>query len=1129
MKVASEQMEQYFKNINDEVLRVYEIANKAKAKGYDPEDKVTVPLAKNMAERVTGLISTVAPEIIGTGIVERIEELEKQYGSQDWRVALKIAEEVAKEKFCKFESKKKAIEVGIRIGFAYVTVGVVASPIEGFVEIKFKKRKDNGKEYFCPMYSGPIRSAGGTGASVSALIIDYVRKKLGYAEYDATDKEIKRAYTELCDYHERVTNLQYFPSEEEVSFMMKNLPIQINGDASEKYEVSNYKDLDRIETNRIRNGFCLMIAECLCLKAPKVWKQLNKWGKDFDMDQWFFMKEFVELQKKIKAKGSVKTDVKEKEDKITPDFVYLKDVVAGRPVLSYPLKSGGFRLRYGRARTTGLSSDAIHPATMVILDDFMAIGTQMKTERPGKSTVFSSCDKIDGPIVKLKDGSVVKLQSFEEAKKVNKSVTEILYLGDILVNYGDFLNRAHKLIPPGFVEEWWVLYLENKVKDEDKNLLNDPFNLSFDKSYELSKKYDVPLHPRWIYYWNSITKDDFLKLYEALKTAAYKDGKLILAKFDDNVKRSLELIGLPHKLVSNEFVVVEGDDAKALMCNLGNFEKVPKGDDVLEMVNSLSDVKIKDKCGHFIGGRMGRPEKAKMRKLKSSPHGLFPIGDEGGRLRCFQSALEKGKVVSDFPIFYCEKCNAETIYKVCEICGEKAVKKYYCPKCKSINDDKICKVKDANGEHGECMPYKRTAIDINFYFNKALEKASLKNYPDLIKGIRGTTNNEHIPEHLLKSILRAKHNIHVNKDGTTRYDMIEMSITHFKPKEVGVSVEKIKEIGYTKDCYGEELVSDEQILEIKPQDVILPSCVESPDDTCENVLMSVAKFIDDLLVGLYGLEPYYNVQTKNDLVGKLCVAMSPHTSAGIVCRIVGFSKVQGFLAHPYLHSIMRRDCDGDEAAVMLLMDHLLNFSRLYLPNSRGSTQDAPLVLTSRLIPTEVDDMVFDMDTVWRYNLDFYEAAENWKYPWDVKIEVINDRLNKVEQYEGMGFTHDTTDINEGVRCSSYKIIPSMQDKVLAQMKLAEKIRAVHHDDVARLIIERHFLRDIKGNLRKFSMQSFRCVSCNEIYRRPPLVGKCTNCGGKIIFTIAEGSIKKYLDPAIDLAKKYNLPAYLQQT
>ena len=97
------------------------------------------------------------------------------------------------------------------------------------------------------------------------------------------------------------------------------------------------------------------------------------------------------------------------------------------------------------------------------------------------------------------------------------------------------------------------------------------------------------------------------------------------------------------------------------------------------------------------------------------------------------------------------------------------------------------------------------------------------------------------------------------------------------------------------------------------------------------------------------------------------------------------------------------------------------------------------------------------------------------------------------------------------------------------MELANKIRAVDENDVARLVIERHFIRDIKGNLRKFSQQQFRCVKCNEKYRRPPLVGQCTKCGGRIIFTIAEGTIIKYMEPALSLADKYDIPVYLKQT
>ena len=153
----------------------------------------------------------------------------------------------------------------------------------------------------------------------------------------------------------------------------------------------------------------------------------------------------------------------------------------------------------------------------------------------------------------------------------------------------------------------------------------------------------------------------------------------------------------------------------------------------------------------------------------------------------------------------------------------------------------------------------------------------------------------------------------------------------------------------------------------------------------------------------------------------------------------------------------------------------------------------------------------------------------YKAPWDVKLDQIGKRLGSAGQYEGMGFTHEIENINSTVRCSAYKTLPSMEEKLRGQMDIAEKVRAVDTSDVARLVIEKHFLKDTKGNLRKFSMQQFRCVGCNEKFRRPPLVGKCTKCGGRIIFTISEGSVVKYLGPAISLAEKYNLPPYLQQT
>jgi DNA polymerase II large subunit len=270
------------------------------------------------------------------------------------------------------------------------------------------------------------------------------------------------------------------------------------------------------------------------------------------------------------------------------------------------------------------------------------------------------------------------------------------------------------------------------------------------------------------------------------------------------------------------------------------------------------------------------------------------------------------------------------------------------------------------------------------------------------------------------------------------------------------------------------------------------------------------------------------MKSEEDLPGTLVAVLAPHTSAAVVGRVIGFSRTQGFFANPMFHAATRRDCDGDEASIMLLMDALLNFSKQYLPGKRGSTQDAPLVLTPKIIPAEVDDMVFDMDVCWRYPLEFYEACMNFKQPQEIEIEQFGKRLDTDNQYCNFGFTHQVSNINTGIRCSAYKTLPSMEEKLKGQMELADEIKAVDESDVARLVIEKHLIRDIRGNLRKFSMQQFRCSTCNEKYRRPPLIGKCLNCGGKIIFTISEGSIIKYLEPAISLAEKYDLPSYLKQ-
>ncbi|MDA3855515.1 MAG: hypothetical protein PF569_04610 [Candidatus Woesearchaeota archaeon] len=462
-------IEQYFNSIDTYLEKAYDVANKAKEKGLDPKNFVEMPLAKGISERVEGLVSVFSPQILKSGVAQRIQSLEDEYGKLDWRVGLQIAYEVANEDFCKFKDKKESMEIGIRVGFAYITLGVISAPLEGFIDISIKKRKD-GEEYIAMNFAGPVRAAGGTAGAVSVLIGDYVRKKMGYNIYDPDEIEVKRYYTELLDYNDRCVRLQYMPSEEEVKFLIEHIGMEISGDPTEKLEVSNYKDLPRIPTNRIRGGMCLVVGECIIQKAPKINKRIEDWGKDFGMEQWLFLKEFLDLQKKIKAKAGTSSDKKkekkkddEDKPKILPNYKFIQDIVAGRPVFTFPMAKGGFRLRYGRCRTSGFASNSMSAQTMEILDKFVAVGTQLKIERPGKATVITACDTLEPPIVKLKDGSVKRLSTQEMAKEYTSEIEEILHLGDLLICYGEFSENNHPLVPNGYCEEEWALELIEKI------------------------------------------------------------------------------------------------------------------------------------------------------------------------------------------------------------------------------------------------------------------------------------------------------------------------------------------------------------------------------------------------------------------------------------------------------------------------------------------------------------------------------------------------------------------------------------------------------------------------------------------------------------------------------------------
>ncbi|MFB0544627.1 MAG: DNA polymerase II large subunit, partial [Asgard group archaeon] len=224
------------------------------------------------------------------------------------------------------------------------------------------------------------------------------------------------------------------------------------------------------------------------------------------------------------------------------------------------------------------------------------------------------------------------------------------------------------------------------------------------------------------------------------------------------------------------------------------------------------------------------------------------------------------------------------------------------------------------------------------------------------------------------------------------------------------------------------------------------------------------------------------------------------------------------------------DCDGDEDSIILALDAFLNFSKSYLPSTRGGLMDAPLVVTITLNPEEVDDESHKVDAGKQYPPEFYELCKKMTNPKQASkiIDILEHRLGKVAQFEGIYYTHETSNIASGPKSSAYKKLKSMPEKLQAQLRIAKKVKAVNLEDVAERVITHHLLPDLLGCMRAFGTQSFRCVNCNQKYRRIPLKGKCLKCGGKLLLTVSKKTVMKYFNLAKDLVKKYNLQSYLRQ-
>ncbi|MFC7133094.1 MULTISPECIES: DNA-directed DNA polymerase II large subunit [Salinibaculum] len=1341
--------ERYFAELEAELDEAFDVANAARERGGDPAPEVEIPVARDMADRVENILGI-------EGVAERVRELEGQMSREE--AALELVEDFVEGTVGDYDTRAGKVEGAVRTAVALLTEGVVAAPIEGIDRVELLEN-DDGTEFINVYYAGPIRSAGGTAQALSVLVADYARALLDIDQYKPRSDEIAR-YAEEVALYDQETGLQYSPKEKETEFIAEHMPIMLDGEATGDEEVSGFRDLERVDTNSSRGGMCLVLAEGIALKAPKI----QRYTGSLDEVDWPWLQDLIDGNYKDKSAendadaesedadadgdGDESADEGDDEEadsersgppRVDPATKYLRDLIAGRPVFSHPSESGGFRLRYGRARNHGFATAGVHPATMHLVDDFLATGTQIKTERPGKAAGVVPVDTIEGPTVRLANGEVRRIDDPKEALEVRNGVEKILDVGEYLVNYGEFVENNHPLAPASYTVEWWVQDFSDAgapvqaMQDAPEVDLEDP---SPAEALEWATDYDAPLHPSYTYLWHDVTVDDVLALADAVEDAdlAASDGAVtdtsadagssdLVLPHSERVRETLEHLLVTHTQHEETLVVPEW---RPLVRSLGFDADLSRdwtttdlserarsydgGDNAIQAVNELAPFTLRERAPTRIGNRMGRPEKSEQRELSPAVHTLFPIGAAGGNQRDVAKAAQhgdavegtKGEVEVEVARRDCTDCGTRTYRARCPDCGGTTEPVFVCRDCeREVEPDESGRAECPNCET-LASPTQYETLNINTEFRDALQGVGERPAAfDQLKAVKGLSSAEKIPEPLEKGILRAKHEVSAFKDGTVRYDMTDLPVTAVRPEELDVTADHFRELGYETDIEGDPLRFDDQLVELKVQDIVLS------DGAAEHMLQT-ADFVDDLLSQYYGLEPYYELNERDDLVGELVFGMAPHTSAAVVGRVVGFTTAAVGYAHPYFHASKRRNCfhpetkvwyedvdgewhhehietlvedrlddpetddfgtlvqeldgqirvpslsddgtetvqpveavskhpapdhlieiemqsgrkltvtpdhsmvrwsdelqtvpahtlgkgdrvpvlgaksraqtavpsgltadggsdldtvetvqyissdveytycltvsethrlsanglavgqcDGDEDCVMLLLDGLLNFSKKYLPDQRGGRMDAPLVMSSRIDPSEIDDEAHNMDIMREYPREFYEATREMADPGEVEdiMTIAEERLGTDGEYTGFDHTHDTTNIAAGPALSAYKTLGSMTEKMDAQLSISRKLRAVNESDVAERIIEYHFLPDLLGNLKAFSGQEVRCLGCGEKYRRAPLTGDCRECGGDMTLTVHEGSVNKYMDTAIRVAEEFGARDYTKQ-
>ncbi|MFX1285231.1 MAG: hypothetical protein ACFFB5_16380 [Promethearchaeota archaeon] len=1075
--MIEKEFHEYIKNIKKILETQINIATQARALKLDPHTNIEAKLTYSSEAKIAAILN-----------IPRLEEYLPEnlsYHENPLLLAADIAKQIVNGRFVK-DSRENLILLALHSALVILSQGLISVPQESIPKVSIGSKSNHLTIYF----SNTIRYTTGEIIGLVVLIADYIRHILHLNRFNPSPEMLGRYIEELEIYFKMDDRFQDL-RKDLIKFLLQNIGVEISGEAYERIEVKNYRNLPNM-TNKLRMG--------MCVAFNKIIENINSIANHrltSGIPEWHWLKpSFNGIKRKKHDFGR-------------------HEVRGTQPLLSISKKPGGFRLRYGISRNTSQGAAGIHPVTMY-LTEMLSPGTNVKIDFMDRPLTIFPVSTLSGPTVELLDGSFERIESLARIRDVENQVVQIWEMGDILLSPDD-IPATETIELSAWTEEWWSQeikhYICTKMRSIEgfaislkislkklEDLLTEPtrHHPSPEIAVNLSTMTNVPIHPYYSFNWNEIAISDLIRLIQKLKNS--NDNTL---PNDDDVKDILKHLGVPFTILNDNirterfqpFIhALRGKEDQLT----GILSKSSIPIEIEKLIQMLSKIPIRSSCQRRIGLKVIRVEKAEPRHVNPPAHILFPIGSHGGTQKNLLKVKNTTSVDIQVSERFCETCEEFTFFSYCQKCQQKTKQQYVCKKG-HISKTQICR------ECGQyAFPARIKPIDVASLLESSLQKAGPINLKK-VKGVSFLNSKNRIPEHITKGILRAKHKTFVYKDGTSRFDQTNAHLTHFTPEEIHISIDDLLRLGYAHDVDGNDLTKKNQLIEINPYDVIVSK-------TAGDFLVNLSKFIDDELGILYDLSPYYRINSLKDIVGLLIVGLSPFSMVAVIGRIIGYTENNVTYAHPLWHQLKTRNCNGDVDSMTLLLDVLLNFSTEFIPASRGGTMDVPSIIN---LSDKWDDtsVYADYDSI-PMNLMFYQNL--YKNP--LKEELMSYKRSYLAPPLLKFHTIDNiSQYNFENRFRESKIV----SKIETELRVLSRIRGVKEGEFVDNILENDFLPKITTSLTRFFQQPVRCNTCNTTFRRIPL-SKCPVCHRQNIgLTLSEGWVLRYMQIIQQLRDRYN--------